>query len=104
MLTTTMGGRDVHVDRDGFLSRYDDWNEDVARQLAANINIDLTDAHWQAIRFVREDYTAQGQTPTIERVTVFGHIPEKDLCALFPELPAVTMAYIAGLPKPHGYA
>ena len=102
MPVTTIAGRDIHVDDEGFLTVYDEWDDDLAKQLAANIGIDLTDAHWKAIRFLREDYRAQGETPTIRRVSTVGGIPTKDLFTLFPSKPGKKMAYIAGLPKPHG--
>jgi TusE/DsrC/DsvC family sulfur relay protein len=102
MPVTTIGGRPVHVDSEGFLTVYDEWDDDLAKHLAAQIGIDLTDAHWKAIRFLRADFQTQGETPTIRRVSTVGGIPTKDLFTLFPKKPARKMAYIAGLPKPHG--
>ena len=103
MPVTTIAGRDIHVDDEGFLTVYDEWDDDLAKQLAANIGIDLTDAHWKAIRFLREDYRAQGETPTIRRVSTVGGIPTKDLFTLFPNKPGKKMADVAGLPKPDGW-
>jgi len=102
MPVTTIAGRDIHVDDEGFLTIYEEWDDDLAKQLAAQIGIDLTDEHWKAIRFLREDYKSQGETATIRRVSVVGGIPTKELFTLFPKKPAKKMAYIAGLPKPHG--
>jgi tRNA 2-thiouridine synthesizing protein E len=102
MPITTIAGRDVHVDDEGFLTVYDEWDEDLAKHLAAAIGIDLTDAHWRAIRFLREDYRTQGETATLRRVSTVGGVATKDLFVLFPGKPAKKMAYIAGLPKPHG--
>ena len=102
MPVTTIAGREVHVDDEGFLTVYDEWDEDLATQLAAQIGIELTDAHWKAIRFLREDYAEQGETATLRRVSTLGGIPTKELFTLFPKKPAKKMAYIAGLPKPHG--
>jgi TusE/DsrC/DsvC family sulfur relay protein len=102
MPIATINGSTVHVDDEGFLTSYDEWNEDVAKTLAAQIGIDLTDAHWKAIHFLREDFQAQGETATIRRVSTVGGIPTKDLFTLFPKKPAKKLAYIAGLPKPHG--
>jgi tRNA 2-thiouridine synthesizing protein E len=102
MPVTTIGTTSVHVDAEGFLTVYDEWDENLARELAAAIGIELTDAHWKAIRFLREDYQRQGETATLRRVSVVGGIPIKELFALFPGKPAKKMAYIAGLPKPHG--
>lgn len=64
--------------------------------------IDLTEAHLKAITFLRADFAAQGETATLRRVSTLGGIPTKELFALFPKKPAKKMAYIAGLPKPHG--
>jgi TusE/DsrC/DsvC family sulfur relay protein len=102
MPVTTVAGREVHVDDEGFLTVYDEWDEDLAKQLAANIDIDLTDAHWRAIRYLRADFVTQGETATLRRVSTMAGIPTKDLFTLFPGKPAKKMAYIAGLPKPHG--
>ena len=92
----------VHVDDEGFLTEYDEWDEDLGRALAAQIGIEMTDEHWKAIRFLREDFREQGETATLRRVSTVGGIPTKKLFALFPKKPAKKMAYIAGLPKPHG--
>jgi len=102
MPVTTIADRDIHVDDEGFLTVYDEWDDDLAKQLAAQIGIDLTDEHWKAIRFLRDDFAARGETPTLRRVSVAGGVPTKALFTLFPKKPAKKMAYIAGLPKPHG--
>jgi TusE/DsrC/DsvC family sulfur relay protein len=102
MTVTTIGATQVHVDAEGFLTDYAEWNDDLAGQLAAAIGIELTDAHWKVIRFLREDYAAQGETATLRRVSTLAGIPVKELFTLFPGKPAKKMAYIAGLPKPQG--
>ena len=70
--------------------------------LATQIGIELTDAHWKVIRFLREDYAKQGETATTRRVQTFGGVPVKEQFVLFPKKPGKKMSYIAGLPKPHG--
>ena len=102
MTVTTVGTTEVHVDDEGFLTAYDEWTEELATQLATQIGIELTDAHWKPIRFLREDYRTQGETATLRRVSTVAGIPIKELFVLFPGKPAKKMAYIAGLPKPHG--
>jgi tRNA 2-thiouridine synthesizing protein E len=102
MPVTTIGQTPVHVDAEGFMTDYTEWDDDLARQLASAIGIELTDAHWKTIRFLREDYVAKGETATLRRVSTLAHIPIKELFTLFPGKPAKKMAYIAGLPKPHG--
>ncbi len=102
MPTTTIDGHVIHVDDEGFMTEYSEWSEDLAKALAAQIGIDMSDGHWKAVRFLRTDFADQGETPTIRRVSTAGGIPTKDLFKLFPQKPAKKMAYIAGLPKPHG--
>jgi len=102
MPVTTIAGREIHVDDEGFLTSYDEWTPDLAEQLATQIGIDLTDAHFKALAFLRADYATQGETATLRRVSTLGGIPTKELFTLFPKKPAKKMAYIAGLPKPHG--
>jgi tRNA 2-thiouridine synthesizing protein E len=102
MPTTTINGRDVSVDDEGFMTVYDQWDEDMGTALAAAIGVEMNDDAWKAIRFLREDFKAQGETPTIRRVSTVGGFDTKQLFVLFPKKPAKKMAYIAGLPKPHG--
>jgi TusE/DsrC/DsvC family sulfur relay protein len=102
MSVATIAGKDVHVDEEGFLTEYDEWDEALAAQLAANIGIELTEDHLKVIRFLRQDFKETGETATIRRVTTVGGIPTKELFQLFPKKPAKKMAYIAGLPKPAG--
>lgn len=102
MPTTTIDGHQIHVDDEGFMTDYSEWTEDLAKSLAAQIGVDLTDQHWQAIRFAREDYAAHGETPTVRRISTVGGVATKDLFRLFPQKPAKKLAYVAGVPKPHG--
>jgi TusE/DsrC/DsvC family sulfur relay protein len=102
MPVTTLDGHDVRVDAEGFLTEYDEWDEDLAKVLAAAIGIELTDAHWKVIHFLREDYKEKGETATTRRVQAVGGVPVKEQFALFPRKPGKKMAYVAGLPKPRG--
>ena len=102
MATTVINGKEVVVDDEGFMTQYDQWDEDIASALAAAIDVDMTDEHWKVIRFLREDFKAKGETPTIRRVSTAGGVDTKRLFQLFPKKPAKKMSYIAGLPKPHG--
>jgi tRNA 2-thiouridine synthesizing protein E len=102
MPTASINDIQVHVDAEGFLTDYDEWDESLACDLAAAIGIDLTPRHWLVIRFLRADYLEQGETATLRRVSTATGVPIRQLFELFPGKPAKKMAYIAGLPKPHG--
>jgi TusE/DsrC/DsvC family sulfur relay protein len=102
MTLATIAGRPVHVNEEGFLTEFDEWDEALARELAAQIGIALGEEHLKVIRFLREDYRAQGETPTLRRVSAVGGFPTKQLFELFPKKPAKKMSYVAGVPKPVG--
>ncbi len=102
MPVATFAGTEVSVDEEGFMTSPDEWTEDVGTELARQIGIELTDGHWKVIRFLRSDFEQQGETATLRRVSTVGGIPTKELFTLFPKKPAKKMAYVAGLPKPHG--
>ncbi len=97
-----IAGKPINVNEEGFLTVYDDWNEEIAKELAKQIEIPMTDEHWKIIKFLREDFKVQGETATSRRVQTVGGVPVKEQFALFPKKPAKKMAYIAGLPKPKG--
>ena len=102
MTVTTIADRRIHVDAEGFLTEYDEWDEALAGQLAEQIGIRLTDEHRALLRYLRVDYADQGETATLRRVSAQTGTPVKRLFELFPAKPAKKMAYVAGLPKPRG--
>jgi len=102
MPVTTLAGRPIQVNEEGFLTDPTEWDEDLGTALASAIGITLTDEHWKAIHFLRDDFAQKGETATLRRVSTLGGIGVKQLFVLFPQKPAKKMAYVAGLPKPHG--
>lgn len=103
MSERVVAGKEIEFDEQGFMADYTAWDKDVAVELASEIGInDLTDRHWQVIEFCRSDYEAQGDAPTLRRITQAGGVPTKELYQLFPKGPAKKVAYVAGLKKPTG--
>jgi tRNA 2-thiouridine synthesizing protein E len=102
MATATIAGREVQVNEEGFLTEFDEWSEEIAAELAKNIDVEMTDEHWALIKWLREDYKEKGETATTRRVQTAGGVPTKRQFELFPKKPAKKMAYIAGVPKPKG--
>lgn len=103
MPTTRIAGRPIDVNDEGFLTAYDQWDEDLGQVLAGFAGIEqLTDEHWQVLRFLRSDFPTRNETATLRRVASVGGFDMKELFGLFPGKPAKKMAYIAGLPKPKG--
>jgi tRNA 2-thiouridine synthesizing protein E len=96
-------GKAIETDNEGFFLHPDDWSEDMAPALAKTVGIDtLTELHLKVIRFMRSDFKARGEVPTIRRIKNEGGVGTKELYELFPNGPAKKAALIAGLSKPHG--
>lgn len=98
-----IAGKTLEFDEDGYLADANQWDKAVAEVLANEIGITpLTERHWDVINFCRNDYAAQGDAPTLRRITTVGGVPTKELYTLFPKGPAKKVAYVAGLKKPSG--
>jgi tRNA 2-thiouridine synthesizing protein E len=103
MTTTTLAGRAVEVNDEGFLVDPSAWTEDMARELADREGItELSDRHWVVIRFMRREYDEKGTGPTVRVLGKTSGVSVKELYELFPKGPAKTAAKIAGIPKPRG--
>lgn len=103
MATMVLGGKTLALDADGNLANRNDWNEEVARELAAAEGIpELTPQHWAVINFMRSVFEKEGDAPSIRRLTKESGVDTKTLYQLFPKGPAKRAAKIAGLPKPKG--
>jgi TusE/DsrC/DsvC family sulfur relay protein len=103
MTTATTSTKVLERDADGNLKNPSDWNEQVANALALEEGIStLTERHWAVINYMRKEYKAKGDAPSIRKLTKESGVDTKELYALFPKGPAKKAAKIAGLPKPKG--
>ncbi len=102
MATKVIANKEVEVNDEGYLVNPDDWTEDIARAMAEELGIELTDRHWEVIRFVRNYYKEHGKSPTMHQISKGAGVPTKELFKLFPKGPAKKVARIAGVPKPEG--
>jgi TusE/DsrC/DsvC family sulfur relay protein len=103
MPSTTIAGATVETNDEGFFTDPAQWTEAMAVELAATAGIvDLTDRHWQVIKFMRQQYFDKGTGPTVRMLGKASGVSVKELYQLFPKAPAKTAARIAGIPKPRG--
>lgn len=109
MGTISVNGRTVAVGEDGFLSNVDDWSADIAAYLAEREGIQMSEQHWEIVRYIHDYYKRYEIAPMIKILVKeigkrFG--PEKAttqfLYELYPAGPAKQACKIAGLPKPTG--
>lgn len=104
-----INGRQFNTDEEGYLVNLGEWVEDVATAMAGEDKLDLTENHWEVIKFLREYYSEFQIAPAIRVLTkAVGKKlgPEKGtskyLYDLFPYGPAKQACRYAGLPKPTG--
>jgi tRNA 2-thiouridine synthesizing protein E len=91
----------------GFLVNASDWNETVAVKLAEANRIELSPAHWEIIRFIRNYYLEFKHLPNARVFTkaIAKSLGEdkgnsRYLHQLFPDGPLKYACKLAGLPKP----
>ena len=99
MAEKTIAGVQVNVSDDGYSDDMSQWNEDIAKEIANEIGIELTDKHFEVINYLREK-TAAGESLSIRSVGKSGIVTVKDLYKLFPKGPLKFSSKIAGIPKP----
>ena len=100
-----VNGKTLETDGNGNLVNPNDWDEDVAKALAAVDDIELSQEHWDVINYLRDQYLNDGGAQPMERVInkamakVWGKkVSSKDLYTLFPLAPSKQGNRIAGLP------
>jgi len=103
MPTVTYAGTQVAVNDEGFFTDPAQWREDMAPLIARQEGItELTERHWQVIKFMRREYNTKGSGPTVRVLGKTSGVSVKELYQLFPHGPAKEAAKIAGIPKPRG--
>ncbi len=102
-------GQQIKVYPIGNLVNPEEWNEDMAGHLAKKEGIELTDAHWVVLRYLRKFYFQYGITPMVKILIkhmgeeLGNNVSDRDaLYKLFPGGPSRQGSRIAGLPAPQG--
>ncbi|MFT5813993.1 MAG: tRNA 2-thiouridine synthesizing protein E [Psychroserpens sp.] len=106
-MTIIYNNQSIATDKQGYLLDFTQWDEEVAVLLASTDEIELLEAHWEVIRFVRGFYLTYNTSPAIRALTKamkaeFGEekASSRYLYRLFKEGPAKQATKYAGLPKP----
>ncbi len=99
MSEKTIAGKQIKVTEDGYLEDMSQWDEDIAKEIAKDLNIELSDKHFEVLKYLREK-TAAGEALSIRKVGKSGVVDIKELYKLFPKGPLKFSSKIAGIPKP----
>lgn len=99
-------GKTIETNANGYLINHEDWSEALASAMAAAENLELTDRHWDVLRFLRDEYVNRGgNQPNTRNIVkhcsaVWGEkISAKELYDLFPGDPSKQAGRLAGLPE-----
>lgn len=95
------------LDEEGYLLDLKDWTPELARELAEELDLELTQAHWEVVYLLRDFYqeyeVSPAMRPLVKAVSKkLGTEKGRSiyLMTLFPGSPPKLAAKIAGLPKP----
>lgn len=101
-----INGKTVETDANGYLVDPNDWSEELARLIAADEEIELTDKHMDVLNYLREEWFDNSNNQPNERTILKAmgerwgaRISSKDLYDLFPKMPSKQGGKIAGLPE-----
>ena len=101
-----VNGKEVSTTDTGFLTNLEDWNKEIAMEIAKQEGIELTDRHWDVIHYLREEFinNKENQPNTRAMVKDLGKlwgekIDTKTLFDLFPGNPSKQAGRIGGLPE-----
>ncbi|MGB5474665.1 MAG: TusE/DsrC/DsvC family sulfur relay protein [Gammaproteobacteria bacterium] len=100
-----VNGKSIELDENGNLTDPTAWDEDVAKALAAKEGIELTEAHFDVLNYLRSEYFDNNGSQPMERVINKSmakiwdkKVSSKELFELFPFAPSKQGNRIAGLP------
>lgn len=94
-----IGDKTISVNEEGYLIDFSHWDKQVAEEIAKEVNIDLSQRHWEVLTFLQEQHRKEVAL-NIRKVGSSGVVSIKEFYALFPSGPLKTATKIAGIPKP----
>lgn len=97
------------TDAEGYLVEPLSWTEEVAVELARHENIQLTEEHWDALRFMREYYMEHQIAADVRHVMKhlaqkYGAESRNKIFELFPYGYVKQACKIAGMKRPRGWS
>ena len=99
MAEIKLAGVSISVNDEGYLNDASKWNEEIAKEIAKEEGIELTDKHWEVVKYLRDQYNA-GTPLSIRKIGKSGIVDIKGYYDLFPGGPLKKSSRIAGIPKP----
>lgn len=94
-----IAGKPIEVNEEGYLKNFEQWNAEVAEELAHEAHIQLTGRHMEVINYLQDQFKKEVPL-SIRKVGNSGVVNIKEFYELFPNGPLKTSTKIAGIPKP----
>ncbi len=94
-----IAGVNVELTDDGYFVDPLQWTKEIALELAKEVNISLSEQHFEVIDFIREKFL-EGEAVTIRAIGKSGIVDVKGFYRLFPGAPLKKAAKVSGIPKP----
>ena len=99
-------------DNEGYIVNPDDWNRDLAREMAAEENLELTDEYWPILDFMRDYWLDNRVAPDVRHVLTYlvdtqgydKRAAKRHLFELFPYGYVKQACKIAGMQRPRAWS
>ena len=99
----TLCGIEVEVDENGFIQKPEEWNKDIAEDLAkVEGAFPMNEDAWKLVRYLREYYLDNGIAPPVRMLVKQTGFTLKYIYQMFPNGPGRGACKVAGLPRPTG--
>jgi dissimilatory sulfite reductase related protein len=100
-----IAGKEILVDKAGFLWHMEDWTEEVAVALASECGMEpLSNDQWRVIRFLRDYFSYHGRAPLNRDLKAGLGMTLMEIECLFPGGIRHGARRVAGLPNPKACA
>ena len=60
-----VNGKEIQTCSEGYIVNLDEWSEDFVKALAAKEKLELTDEHWEIIRYIRDFHERNNIQPNV---------------------------------------
>ena len=102
-----VNGKTIEANANGYLENIEEWDEDVAKAIAAEEGVELSEKAMDLVNFLRDEYVNNSGNQPNDRNIVKAmkekwgdkKLSSKDLYTLFPKQPSKQAGKIAGLPE-----
>lgn len=99
-------GNTIETTEKGYLVNIEDWNEGLGSVIAAAEDVEMTDRHWDVVKYLRSEFIENRENQPNTRAILkamaeeWGAKPsQKELYGLFPQDPSKQAGKIGGLPE-----